>query len=275
MTNGYFIHLNRYQDSIVSRTFISPDSLIVNFQRIHVYQTEINPSNSTPPFQFIPSSTTITYSTYSDTIYKLPAKTIRTNFLPEHLSSNLTSGGNIRLPMSSYKKITDSIYAVSEFKEFTFNYIGLQFPNTCLTKVGTSSGYWSDEFTFFRNVNNSNMYRFQLDPNSLAIYRMHKIDYYFYKDSSQTWGTPLNLKTLSVDDISTSDNPIKIYPNPSLSGSFNLSSAKSIEWDVFDIRGVKLISGKSSQVNLQSYPSGIYLLKVQSNGKAYYSKLVR
>jgi hypothetical protein len=98
---------------------------------------------------------------------------------------------------------------------------------------------------------------------------------YFYHDSSVTIGTPLNLKTLSVDDISTSDNPIKIYPNPSLSGSFNLSSTKSIEWDVFDIRGVKLISGKSSQVNLQSFPSGIYLLKVQSNGKAYYSKLMR
>jgi hypothetical protein len=85
---------------------------------------------------------------------------------------------------------------------------------------------------------------------------------YFYHDSSVTIGTPLNLITLSVDDISKSENPIKIYPNPSLSGIFNINAKNSFEWEVFDLRGLKLFSGNSTQINLETYPSGMYILKV-------------
>jgi len=270
---GHFIDLNRYQDSIVSRAFISPDSLIVNFQRKHVFQTESSPSFPGPPIDFIPTTTTISTSNYSDTIYKLPAKKIRTNFLPEHLSSNFAGGGNIRLPMSSFKKITDSIYSVSEFKEYMYNYIGYQFPNTCITKVSTSSGYWSDEFTFIRNVNGNNLYRFQLDPNSLAIYNIQKIDYYFYKDSNQTYGTPVNLIALSLPEISF-ENTIKVYPNPSSSGIFQIQTEKPVKWEVFSMHGQKIKSGNESIINLQNHTSGIYLLKVFDNGKSYYTKLI-
>lgn len=270
---GHFIDLNRYQDSIVSRTFISPDSLIVNFQRKHVFQTESSPAFPGPPFDFIPTTTTISTSTYSDTIIKLPVKTIRTNFLPEHLSSNFTGGGNIRLPLSSFKKITDSIYAVSKFNEYMSSYIGFQFQYNCVSLIYNSSGYWSDEFTFIRNVNNSNLFRFQTDPNSTAIYHVKKIDYYFYKDSNQTYGTPVNLITSSIPEISF-EKTIKIYPNPSLSGIFQIQTDKPLEWEVFSLQGQKIKSGNESTINIQNHTSGIYFLKVYEKEKSYFTKLI-
>jgi hypothetical protein len=270
---GHFINLHKYQDSIVSRTFLSADSLVVNFQRIDVLQTESSSTNSVNPGIFIPTTTTTTYSTYSDTIYKLPAKTIRTNFLPEHLSSNITSGGNIRLPMSSYKKMTDSIYLVSKFIETMYTYLDYSFQIACVSKHYTSSGYMSNEQSFIRNVNASNIYTFELDPNSLAIYRILMIDYYFYKDSNQTWGTPLNLKTLSVNDIAKAS--VSVYPNPNQSGNFYINTNEKIHWEVTDIQGVKIANGNTPSINLSSKNAGIYLLKIEINGQIYYSKLLK
>ncbi|MEM6377854.1 MAG: glycosyl hydrolase family 28-related protein [Bacteroidota bacterium] len=51
-----------------------------------------------------------------------------------------------------------------------------------------------------------------------------------------------------------------LFPNPSKNGVFYLSKTKG--WAVFSISGKQLLSGHSQLVDLQSFPRGIYLLKV-------------
>ena len=63
------------------------------------------------------------------------------------------------------------------------------------------------------------------------------------------------------EDILPSDQYI-LYPNPSKNGIFTLSE-ESV-WKVVSITGEELISGKGNQINISSYPKGVYLVKINN-----------
>ena len=86
-------------------------------------------------------------------------------------------------------------------------------------------------------------------------------------------------KTIAIDEISLGDVPpgviasiendfseedqvvdVKIFPNPSNDGIFNLSQTAS--WKVTSILGKELKSGNGNQINISEYPKGIYLVKM-------------
>ncbi len=265
------------QDSVINKIIINSDTMVVEFQRIlkynHSVVTAPVPPNPNPSYQ--DTNITVIYN-HIDTIVKKPKFTIKNNLYPE---SKLSYEYNLVLPPSIANIPTYSVIQYSDsmfFLRVNNNTEETYITNTSLNCISHYAGVSGKNKVckgFIRQINYTPTYLYLWS--GTEVERDVNNFMYFYHDSSVTIGTPLNLKTLSVDEISISDNPIKIYPNPSLSGNFNLSSSKSIEWDVFDIRGVKLISGHSSQLNLQSYPSGIYLLKARCNGKTYYSKLMR
>lgn len=52
--------------------------------------------------------------------------------------------------------------------------------------------------------------------------------------------------------------PVKVFPNPSVDGLFNLSETR--EYEVFDLNGRLLRNGRGNQIDLTDQPPGVYLL---------------
>jgi hypothetical protein len=87
----------------------------------------------------------------------------------------------------------------------------------------------------------------------------------------------------SIDNISSSDN-IKVYPNPT-TGMCEISINEALESGfkikVFNSLGsivnpsVKQKGKKSIEINLSVYPSGIYLIRINSKYKSYQSRLIK
>ena len=78
-----------------------------------------------------------------------------------------------------------------------------------------------------------------------------------------TVDTDLNIKatfsnTLGIDTVLL-DNKITVYPNPSDTGVFKLSSTQV--WEVYAISGVKILSGEGLKIDLSNFRKGVYLLK--------------
>lgn len=65
------------------------------------------------------------------------------------------------------------------------------------------------------------------------------------------------------------ENKLSIYPNPS-ADLFTIAGYDG-DWEVFDLAGARLLSGKGSEINLKDFPCGLYTLKT---GKSFY-KLIR
>ena len=57
-----------------------------------------------------------------------------------------------------------------------------------------------------------------------------------------------------------------MFPNPSSSGVFQIKSQTPVNWEVYNIDGSKIISGKGNKVDLSAYSRGIYILRM---GKGY------
>jgi hypothetical protein len=74
---------------------------------------------------------------------------------------------------------------------------------------------------------------------------------------------------------------LNIYPNPSSSGTFMLSSSKQLSiLNVIDIQGREVafeetLSQNTLTLNLAKAPKGIYYLQAEVNGKLVSKKLVK
>jgi Leucine-rich repeat (LRR) protein len=87
----------------------------------------------------------------------------------------------------------------------------------------------------------------------------------------------------AIDDISSS-NTIKVYPNPT-AGLIELSLNELLENDfkieIYNcigsiIKPLILQKGeKAFEINLQGYPSGVYLIKINSKNISYQSRLIK
>ncbi len=84
---------------------------------------------------------------------------------------------------------------------------------------------------------------------------------------------------LDLDKIERSENLIlndlKISPNPT-SDFINIDSGKEkiISWELFDISLKSILKGDSSQINVQSLPKAIYILKINISKKQITKKVI-
>lgn len=83
-----------------------------------------------------------------------------------------------------------------------------------------------------------------------------------------------NANTVSLDNLNATS--LLIYPNPS-DGIFQISTLSEIEnWTVLDLNGRLILSGAATQIDLSTFDSGIYLLRVQmSDGTWFVERLVK
>lgn len=63
-----------------------------------------------------------------------------------------------------------------------------------------------------------------------------------------------------------------VFPNPSESGVFNFS--ETVEFEVLNVFGLKLKSGKGSNLNLSDVPKGIYFVRFQTKNGIVIKKLI-
>jgi hypothetical protein len=86
-----------------------------------------------------------------------------------------------------------------------------------------------------------------------------------------------------LQDYINIDNLLTVFPNPS-NGFIQLKLAKPIQEDLsyslYDVQGKQLLQSSmnrnnmaAQEVDLSSYKSGIYLLKVNIEGKTYFRKI--
>ena len=87
------------------------------------------------------------------------------------------------------------------------------------------------------------------------IMRVTVADYGFNLDKI----TFKNLTGFETENLK-SDN-LKIYPNPSPNGLFNLP--ESLKWEIYTVNGIKITEGQGTKINLSQYRKGLYLLKAQ------------
>lgn len=93
----------------------------------------------------------------------------------------------------------------------------------------------------------------------------------FYSFNSELLITPA---PNSIDDLNLS-NSISIYPNPS-NGIYLIDSKDVMEYSVYNNVGAFVLSKTgSNQVDLTNYPSGIYLIKVETTNGELSKRLIK
>ncbi|MFD2909588.1 T9SS type A sorting domain-containing protein [Flavobacterium ardleyense] len=81
---------------------------------------------------------------------------------------------------------------------------------------------------------------------------------------------------LATDDFATSENAIKVYPNPS-SSNFTVESPMNSNFKVMNAMGQLIQIAKDTStfiINMESQATGIYFLEVNCNGTLQYKKLL-
>lgn len=73
-------------------------------------------------------------------------------------------------------------------------------------------------------------------------------------------------ETLSTDS-SFQNNIFTVYPNPSSNGIFTLKNNDAKKWEVYDIRGVKVLSGNGKTIDVSNFSNGMYIIKLNGTYK--------
>ena len=279
--SNWFINVDHIQDSIISKNLISPDTLVISKHRIKVTHTTSGqgPAPSNPvTLNYISTTTSIVLDTVVNPNITPNQGIVRNHLYPEYTHSVTLGPSYNTMPSYKFNRLTDSTYLLA--KLFTNDHPIHFDPNySCFTAQSiTIAGIIYDIIGFIPNANFREYYHFASDGFSGAVSNVQRTHLLYYQDgaiSSQTWGTPLNMIALSTEDISSTETPISVSPNPSFSGLFKINSTEDIKWEVYDLNGRKITQGNSSEINLKDKTSGMYLLKVISKERSYFSKLVR
>jgi hypothetical protein len=84
--------------------------------------------------------------------------------------------------------------------------------------------------------------------------------------------------TVGVDEITSSLNDVKIYPNPS-NGIYTIENYKDGELIITDILGKQILAQKMakglSEINLTTYNNGVYFIKIKSVDTTNVIKLIK
>ena len=71
---------------------------------------------------------------------------------------------------------------------------------------------------------------------------------------------------LSVDENNL-DNAFTVFPNPSSNGVFTIKSKTTQLWEVYNLTGVKVMSGKGKTIDVSKFSHGIYIIKLNNSYK--------
>ncbi|MEX0595196.1 MAG: T9SS type A sorting domain-containing protein, partial [Candidatus Paceibacterota bacterium] len=82
--------------------------------------------------------------------------------------------------------------------------------------------------------------------------------------------------TLSNKEI-VSQNQTNVYPNPTNGEIFVQSDANLLSYELFDLKGVKLLSGdlNNEAINISDFQNGVYILSITTESGKFHSKLIK
>lgn len=73
-------------------------------------------------------------------------------------------------------------------------------------------------------------------------------------------------KGLSVEE-NIKKSAFSVFPNPSSSGVFELKNNATESWEVYNLSGVKVLSGNGKTINISRFSNGIYIIKTNNTYK--------
>lgn len=280
LTHTYFLYDTWIQDSVLSMSLLTPTTAEVHFKRIevvHNYRMIEPPSQTHPSGVYLDTVYTLQYL-HTDTIsdpYLTVDRSIRKAKIPERFESLVNSSpfGSIahadRLYFKSYTDQMRTIYDSDNWWDWSITTPPL---SACYQINGGTSGNKRYSLGYLPQLNFIPGYYYVVTGTSVN----ENDDYFtliFYKDQLQTYGTPVDVSTLSTTQLQRA-NSISIYPNPSITGIFHIGLSGNIKWSAFTLDGKHIKSGIQQEVNLHEQKQGIYLLKIETSKSTYYSKLI-
>jgi hypothetical protein len=85
------------------------------------------------------------------------------------------------------------------------------------------------------------------------------------KETIVTLPIQINSKNRSSAETDSPSDAIIVYPNPSDNGVFHLNQSSSFE--VFDLIGRTITTGKGDKIDLSNYPKGMFIVRIGSQTK--------
>jgi hypothetical protein len=186
-------------------------------------------------------------------------------YFGSHILNANSNKGNLKVYASGYKDgelgiVLVNIGATDELVDL----------NIDATKYNTA--YWHEMYALDINSENSKFYingqtstttgggpvDFEAVPAYQSEYKANSL--VKIKPYSSTYIAFVNKSALATGDFQDVKNSVKVYPNPSKDGLFNLS--KTSNWEVYSVLGTKLKSGNSNQIDLSDCAEGAYILKI-------------
>ena len=62
-------------------------------------------------------------------------------------------------------------------------------------------------------------------------------------------------------------NDFVVFPNPSAEGIFTIKNQNKKSWEVYNLNGAKILSGKGQIINISSFSKGLYIVKIENKFK--------
>jgi hypothetical protein len=119
---------------------------------------------------------------------------------------------------------------------------------------------------FFRNRDLSNIILY-VPTGTKAAYEAHAV-WGLFPDANIIEGT-LGVKNIEVLNAS-------VFPNPTSGNVFiHAETQKSISLSVYDLNGKALLSTKGTQIDLSNLSQGIYILKGQTEDRAFTRRIIK
>jgi hypothetical protein len=243
-------------DSILSVTFLSPDTAIVSYYS-HVYS-----EYAVPPTYH--DTSVHSYATITDTFYN-DQYGIISGVIPEHKS--YFGAGNPFIPNSNYGFFT---YFIDSFCN------RLIFRDS--SKYQTSlSGNGSQQHTYLQDFG---LLTFGMYSTQTSGGGGYFITNYLKLDSCER-GTKINFKILSTNDGNDVSNHIVIYPNPAsnqLHVDF-IEKCSSSAATLYSMQGEVILSSailnQKNSIDISQLSSGVYLLQVKTTEGTIFRKVVK
>ncbi len=273
--NVYYTTIVKHiQDSVISSYALNAECFVVDFYTIsnENHKQFIAPNQQNPQGIYT-TGDTVLYTFHTDTICNATMPIImRDSIFPETRHNEGLWMLSSSVPIFYYfTTFEDSLAMFASFYHWNNNY-GYNPNFNCITNMNTVSGQkdiylqYLEGFGIFKKV------IFRGNAGGGATEEDRHFYHNFFKIGNDTFGTPLNLKVLSLND-KLSNNELIIYPNPSASGQFNIQTNEKINWEIYSLDGKLIISGTKNNIDLSKCNKGIYFLKLNMKGTIYFKKL--
>lgn len=207
------------------------------------------------------------------------------NNIPEicNISNNKFTASEIQNYLNQNPQNTDFVYSPQRYDEIKTEKAVLGTAINLTQSLSNSDGY---SFTWYKTLDKNT----STSTESYEISSVKETDYDTYtcealliKDNTlyvldfSDFREPI---TLEKTETLATDNPkekiIAIYPNPVKDFLYiKNKNYKIVKISLFDISGKMVFSGKTESINMQSLPSGNYVLNIQTNEGFHNFKIIK